>query len=60
MKDYNHNGTIDSEDEVVFEDLFIDEPDNYSGNHSFMDVLKGFVLVIIGLLILVGLIMFIF
>lgn len=58
MKDYNHNGRIDSEDELLLQ--VKDRVDESIEKHSFSDGLKGFGLVIIGLLILAGLIKVIF
>ena len=60
MKDYNHNGRIDSEDELLLQEMVKDRVDESIEKHSFSDGLKGFGLVIIGLLILVGLIKVIF
>lgn len=55
MKDYNQNGRIDSEDELLLWEIIENGRDESGGNYSFSDGLKGFVLVIIGLLILLGL-----
>lgn len=55
MKDYNQNGRIDSEDELLLREMIENGQDESGGNYSFSDGLKGFVLVIIGLLILLGL-----
>ena len=52
MKDYNHNGRIDSEDELLLQEMVKDRVDESIEKHSFSDGLKGFGLVIIGLLIL--------
>ena len=60
MKDYNHNVRIDSEDELLLQEMVKDRVDESIEKHSFSDVLKGFGLVIIGLLILVGIIKVIF
>jgi hypothetical protein len=60
MKDYNHNGRIDSEDELLLQEMVKDRVDESIEKHSFSDGLKGFCLVIIGLLILAGLIKVIF
>ena len=51
MKDYNHNGRIDSEDELLLQEMVKDRVDESIEKHSFSDGLKGFGLVIIGLLI---------
>lgn len=58
MKDYNHNGRIDSEDELLLQEMVKDRVDESIEKHSFSDGLKG--LVIIGLLILAVLIKVIF
>lgn len=55
MKVYNQNGRIESEDELLLRKMVENGRDESGGNYSFSDGLKGFVLVIIGLLILVGL-----
>lgn len=60
MKDYNHNGRIDSEDELLLQEMVKDRVDESIKKHSFSDELKGFGLVIIRLLILAGLIKVIF
>lgn len=60
MKDYNHNGRIDSEDELLLQEMVKDRLDESIEEHSFSDEIKGFGLVIIGLLILAGLIKVIF
>ena len=60
MEDYNHNGRIDSEDELLLKEMVKDRVDESIEKHSFSDGLKGFGLVIIGLLILAGLIIVIF
>lgn len=51
MKDYNQNGRIDSEDELLLWEIIENGRDESGGNYSFSEGLKGFVLVIIGLLI---------
>ena len=60
MKDYNHNGRIDSEDELLLQEMVKDIVDESIEKHSFSDGLKGFGLVIIGWLILAVLIKVIF
>lgn len=60
MKDYNHNGRIDSEDELLLQEMVKDRVDESIEKHSFSDGLKEFGLVIIGLLILAGIIKGIF
>ena len=47
MKDYNHNGRIDSEDELLLQEMVKDRVDESIEKHSFSDGLKGFGLVII-------------
>ena len=47
--DYNKNGKIDSEDLLIEESM----KNNYSGN-SYHGALKGFLLVILGILLLYG------
>ena len=47
MKDYNHNGRIDSEDELLLQEMVKDRVDETIEKHSFSDGLKGFGLVII-------------
>lgn len=60
MKDYNHNGRIDSEDELLLQEMVKDRVDESIEKHFFSNGLKGLGLVIIGLLILAGLIKVIF
>ena len=60
MKDYNHNGRIDSEDELLLQEMVKDRVDESIEKHSFSDGLKGFGFVIIGLLIFAGIIKVIF
>ena len=60
MKNYNHNGRIDSEDELLLQEMVKERLYESIEKHSFSDGAKGFGLVIIGLLILAGLIKVIF
>lgn len=48
MKDYNQNGRIDLEDELLLREMVENGRDESGGNYSFSDGLKGFVLVIMG------------
>lgn len=60
MKDYNHNGRIDSEDELLLQKMVEYGLDESDKKYSFSDGLKGFGLVLIGLLILAELIKLLF
>lgn len=52
MKDYNHNGRIDSGDELLLQKMLEDGLDASGERYSFSDGFKGLGLVVIGLLIL--------
>lgn len=41
MKDYNHNGRIDSEDELLLQEMVKDRVDESIEKHSFSNGLKG-------------------
>ena len=56
----NHNGRIDSEDELHLQKMIEDGWDASGERYSFSDGFEGSGLVIIGLLILVGLTRLIF
>lgn len=60
MKDYNHNGRIVLKMNYFYKRGSKNRVDESIEKHSFSDGLKGFGLVIIGLLILAGIIKGIF
>lgn len=42
MKDYNHNGRIDSENELLLQEMVKDRLDESIEKHSFSEGVKGF------------------